>query len=130
MQKAHIIVLTWNNENLLERCLKSINNVDYSDFTITVINNNSSDNTVSMIAEKFPNVSIINNNKNLKFGAGYNSGLKKMNIEDDDFMILLNDDTIVEKLLKGSRQNLYISAIPATFGTIAKKAVTEVGAPS
>ena len=28
MQKAHIIVLTWNNENLLERCLKSINNVD------------------------------------------------------------------------------------------------------
>ena len=97
MQKAHIIVLTWNNENLLERCLKSINNVDYSDFTITVINNNSSDNTVSMIAEKFPNVSIINNNKNLKFGAGYNSGLKKMNIEDDDFMILLNDDTIVGK---------------------------------
>ena len=47
MQKAHIIVLTWNNANLLERCLKSINNVDYSDFTITVINNNSSDNTVA-----------------------------------------------------------------------------------
>ena len=40
---------------------------------------------------------VINNNKNLKFGAGYNSGLKKMNIEDDDFMILLNDDTIVGK---------------------------------
>ena len=30
----------------------------------------------------------------------------------------------------GSRQNLYIKAIPANFGTIAKKAVIAVGAPS
>ena len=97
MQKAHIIVLTWNNEHLLERCLASIENVDYSNFTISVINNNSSDNSVNMIAEKFSNVSIVTNNENLKFGAGYNSGLKKMNIKDEDFIILLNDDTIVSR---------------------------------
>ncbi len=51
MQKAHIIVLTWNNENLLERCLTSIENVKYSNFTLSVINNNSSDNSVNMIAK-------------------------------------------------------------------------------
>ena len=97
MKKVHIIVLTWNNEHLLERCLASIENVDYSNFTISVINNNSSDNSVNMIAEKFSNVSIVTNNENLKFGAGYNSGLKKMNIKDEDFIILLNDDTVVSR---------------------------------
>tara|TARA_B100001758_G_scaffold24124_1_gene16829 strand:+ start:1127 stop:1975 length:849 start_codon:yes stop_codon:yes gene_type:complete len=97
MKKVHIIVLTWNNEHLLERCLASIENVNYSNFTISVINNNSSDNSVNMIAEKFSNVSIVTNNENLKFGAGYNSGLKKMNIKDEDFIILLNDDTVVSR---------------------------------
>ena len=37
------------------------------------------------------------NSKNLKFGRGYNEGLKKINVEDNDFIILLNDDTIVSR---------------------------------
>ena len=102
--KVHIVVLTWNNKTILKRCLKSLENInhknnmyDYTNFTVNVIDNNSSDNSTEMIAKKFPKVNIIKNRKNLKFGAGYNSGLKKMNFHDDDFIILLNDDTIVSR---------------------------------
>ena len=102
--KVHIVVLTWNNKNILKRCLESLKKInyknnmyDYTNITINVIDNNSSDNSTEMIAKKFPKVNVIKNSKNLKFGAGYNSGLKKMNFNDSDFIILLNDDTIVSR---------------------------------
>ena len=54
--KVHIVVLTWNNKDLLKRCLESIENInysanmyDYNNFTINVIDNNSSDNSIEMI---------------------------------------------------------------------------------
>ena len=102
--KVHIVVLTWNNKDLLKRCLESIENInysanmyDYNNFTINVIDNNSSDNSIEMIENEFPKVNVTRNNKNLKFGSGYNSGLKKMNFDDNDFIVLLNDDTIVSR---------------------------------
>tara|TARA_B100000886_G_scaffold202579_1_gene139934 strand:- start:419 stop:1288 length:870 start_codon:yes stop_codon:yes gene_type:complete len=102
--KVHIVVLTWNNKTILKRCLESLENInhknnmyDYTNFTVNVIDNNSSDNSAEMIAKKFPKVKVIKNRKNLKFGAGYNAGLKKMNFHDNDFIILLNDDTIVSR---------------------------------
>ena len=95
--KVHIVILTWNNKKVLKRCLESIGNVDYKNFTISVIDNNSSDDSLNMISEKFPNVQTIKNSKNFKFGRGYNEGFKKTNFEDNDFIILLNDDTIVSR---------------------------------
>ena len=48
--KVHIVVLTWNNKDVLKRCLESIENInysanmyDYTNFTINVIDNNSSE---------------------------------------------------------------------------------------
>ena len=102
--KVHIVVLTWNNKDILKRCLESIENInysanmyDYTNFTINVIDNNSSDNSIEMIDKEFPKVNVTRNSKNLKFGPGYNSGLKKMNFDDNDFIVLLNDDTIVSR---------------------------------
>ena len=95
--KVYIVILTWNNNKILKRCLESIENVDHKNFTISVIDNNSSDDSLKMISENFPNVQTIKNSKNFKFGRGYNKGLKKINVEDNDFIILLNDDTIVSR---------------------------------
>ena len=39
--KVHIVILTWNNNKILKRCLESIENVDHKNFTISVIDNNS-----------------------------------------------------------------------------------------
>ena len=32
--KVHIVILTWNNDKILKRCLESIENVDHKNFTI------------------------------------------------------------------------------------------------
>ena len=57
--KVHIVILTWNNDKILKRCLESIENVDHKNFTISVIDNNSSDDSLSMISENFSNVQTI-----------------------------------------------------------------------
>ena len=48
--KIHIVILTWNNNKILKRCLESIENVDHKNFTISVIDNYSSDDSLKMIS--------------------------------------------------------------------------------
>ena len=74
--KIGIVVINWNGLNLLRKYLKSI--IDNSDnSTVYVIDNNSSDESVSYIRENFKEVEIIYLDKNYGFAEGYNKGLKK-----------------------------------------------------
>ena len=93
----HLIVLTWNNVNILEKCLESIEKIDRNDFKVSIVDNSSSDNTIEMVSEKFPHYSLIRNSENLKYAGGYNSALKQITFADDEYVILLNDDTIVSR---------------------------------
>ena len=54
--KVHIVVLTWNNKTILKRCLESLENInhknnmyDYTNFTVNVIDNNSSDGSQKIV---------------------------------------------------------------------------------
>jgi GT2 family glycosyltransferase len=94
---THLIVLTWNNSNILEKCLESIEKIDKKNLKVTIVDNSSSDNTTDMLNEKFPQYSLILNSENLKYGGGYNSALNKIDFLDDEYVILLNDDTIVSR---------------------------------
>ena len=49
-----ILILNWNGSKYTQNCLNSIKNIQYDNFTTTVIDNASSDNSISMIHEKFP----------------------------------------------------------------------------
>jgi GT2 family glycosyltransferase len=61
-----IIILTWNTREFLIRCLDSINEFkDSLKFEIIIIDNGSTDNTLSIIKEKYPNCITIRNEKNL-----------------------------------------------------------------
>ena len=41
--KVHVIVLNWNNKELTEQCLLSIQRIDYPNYEILIVDNNSSD---------------------------------------------------------------------------------------
>lgn len=94
---VHLIILTWNNSKILEICLDSIEKIDRNDFKVSIVDNSSSDNTIEMVSEKFPHYSLIRNSENLKYAGGYNSALKQIAFADDEYVILLNDDTIVSR---------------------------------
>ena len=45
--KVNVLILNWNGQSVLNNCIESLINNDYSNFTITVIDNNSSDNSIN-----------------------------------------------------------------------------------
>ena len=91
--KTAIVILNWNGRSWLENFLPSV--IMYSkDAEIFVIDNGSTDDSVSFLNENFRSVIIIKNNKNLGFAGGYNTGLNKIHAE---YYILLNSDIEVTK---------------------------------
>ena len=92
-----IIIVNYNTSALLKRCINSliqslINKIDSKEFEIIVIDNGSTDNSLSLIAGEFPAVKLIANNHNLGFGIANNQGIKKATGE---YVLLINSDITV-----------------------------------
>ncbi|MFH1613089.1 MAG: glycosyltransferase family 2 protein [bacterium] len=93
-EKVSIIILNYNGLNLLKNCLESIKKQTYSFMEIILVDNGSQDNSVQFIKEKYPEIIIIENKKNLGFCKGNNKGVKKASGE---YLFLLNNDTVLDE---------------------------------
>jgi hypothetical protein len=96
-----ILVLNWNGEDIIEKCLISLNRLDYKNFSIDVIDNNSTDNSIQIIKRKFPNVNLHINKKNLGYASGYNTIFRKLKNENFSYYFILNNDTVVDRSILG-----------------------------
>lgn len=99
MKKITIIIVTWNNQKDLLETLSSLRGINQSDFTLEtiVVDNASSDNSVFETKNQFPDVKIIQNQENLGFAQGNNIGIAAALENKSDYLLLLNNDTLVEK---------------------------------
>lgn len=86
-----IVIVNWKVGNLVMRLLDSIYKFTNGiNFEVFVIDNNSEDNSIQMVREKFPQVHLIANKENLGFAKACNQGMKESGGE---FVLLLNPDT-------------------------------------
>ena len=92
-----ILVLNWNGENIICECLSSLKKIDYINYSIDVIDNGSSDNSVNVIEKNFSNINIHKIKNNLGYSRGYNLIFKKLNTNNFDYYLLLNNDVYVDK---------------------------------
>ncbi len=92
---VHIIILTWNHWEVTAECLQSLTHLTYSNYRITVVDNNSNDNTVSNIQKLSLDITLIVNDQNLGFAAGCNIGIRHALTDEAEYILLLNNDTIV-----------------------------------
>jgi GT2 family glycosyltransferase len=91
--EVDILILNRNGKCLLEECINSIHkSTSYPEYKITVIDNNSSDSSILYLKKHHPNVSIIENERNLGFAEANNKAIKQT---DSKYVILLNNDTEV-----------------------------------
>jgi GT2 family glycosyltransferase/protoporphyrinogen oxidase len=89
------VVLAFNNcEDTIE-CLESVTASDYPELQIVVVDNGSTDNTVSIVRERFPQVTVIENGRNLWVPAGYNVGFAHALNVGADYILMLNNDTTI-----------------------------------
>ena len=88
-----IIIVSYNTAELLKNCLASVyKHTKDIDFEIIVSDNDSKDNTLQMLKKEFPEVIVIDNKKNLGFGAANNRAL---DIARGKYIFYLNSDTIL-----------------------------------
>ena len=92
--KLSIVIVNYNVEHFLEQCLfsvrKAIANIDAE---VYVVDNNSVDGSLKMLAEKFPEVKVIANKDNVGFSRANNQAIR---LSTGEYVLLLNPDTVVE----------------------------------
>jgi len=88
-----IIIVNYNTKDLTLQCLKSIfAQTENIEFEIIVIDNASSDGSCSLLQENFPQVNLIQSDKNLGFGRANNLGAIAAQ---GKYLFFLNSDTIL-----------------------------------
>ncbi len=93
--KLSVIIVSYNVKNLLDSCLQTVcEATEGIDAEIFVVDNNSSDNSAAMVAERFPMVHLLANKNNPGFSKANNQALKHARGE---YILFLNPDTLVEK---------------------------------
>jgi len=89
-----IVIPTWNNKPVLRDCLQSVFDSEPKvAVQIIVVDNGSADQTCEFLAERYPEVSVVRNEKNLGFARACNQGIR---ISDARYILLLNNDTKVQ----------------------------------
>lgn len=93
-----VIVLTWNAAEAAVRCLQTLMGQRRMPERVLVVDNASVDGTVEAFQQRFPDVPIVRNARNLGFAAGMNVGIRQLQAlpTPPDIVVLLNQDTELE----------------------------------
>lgn len=91
-----IIIVNWNGLSVTDDCLRSLENLSYPNFKIILVDNGSTDGSVSYFQQQYPEVEMICLKTNTGFTGGNNAGMQKALNDEFDYILLLNNDTIVE----------------------------------
>jgi len=86
------IVVSYNSEKYISECIDSLLQSDYPDFEIIVVDNASTDNTVSILKQYDDKIKLIQSTENLGFAGGNNFGIKNSKGE---VIVMINPDAFV-----------------------------------
>ena len=87
-----IIILNYNAEKFLDECLDSIYKTEKVNFEVILVDNASTNKSYRACTQKFPEIKLIENKKNLGYCEGNNVGIRSAKGE---FIVVLNPDTVV-----------------------------------
>jgi hypothetical protein len=120
--KVSIIILNWNGWQDTLECFDSLSKITYPNYDVVILDNNSTNESVEKItgwiANKRTAISykFIINSQNTGFAGGNNPGIEYAVKNKSDYILLLNNDTIVdpgflEKLVKVGESDKAIGII-------------------
>jgi O-antigen biosynthesis protein len=92
-KKVAIVIATYNQGKLLEKCISSLKKTSYKNYKIYLVDDSGNGNIGKEIKKRFKEVSVMINSENLGCSKSYNRGMKESIREyNPDYVILLNDD--------------------------------------
>ena len=93
MAKSTIVIPNYNGIKYIEACLDSVFAGTQTDIEVIVVDNASTDGSLEIIKEKFPQIKLIENTINTGFCKAVNQGILASTTP---YVILLNNDTVVD----------------------------------
>lgn len=89
--KLSIVIPTYNAHEWIQGCIDSIRlHRPAADYEIVVVDDRSTDDTIAIVRQRFPDVRVLANDKNVGFGKTVNVGLRASSGE---YILVLNNDT-------------------------------------
>ena len=95
-KQVYILLLNCNNWKYTTECLASLQDLDYDDWRVLVVDNGSTDESLQRIRERFPEVEILQLKDNLGFAVGNNAGIRVALERGAEYVWVLNNDTTVD----------------------------------
>lgn len=106
--RLSIVIVNYNVRHFLDQCLHSIYHSVLHDVALDVwvVDNHSTDSSVAMVKERYPQVQLIANRENRGFSQANNQALRKIldnssqkspEEQADDYILILNPDTLLEE---------------------------------
>jgi GT2 family glycosyltransferase len=95
---AHIaiVIVNWNRRDDTLACLASLRRLRWERWSAIVVDNGSSDGSAAAVQKRYPETEVVECGENLGFAEGNNVGMRRALESDADYVLLLNNDTIVE----------------------------------
>ena len=102
------IITTYNSAGVIDNCLNKIN---FSNYEVIIVDNNSSDKTTEIVSKNYPLVNLIKNKKNYGYGRANNIGLRATSTP---YALILNPDAFIfesdlEKIIVMMNKNTEIA---------------------
>jgi GT2 family glycosyltransferase len=91
------IIVNWERPLDTIACIQSLQKSNLPDLNILVVDNGSTDNSISLIQNSCPSVTIIPLPKNTGYTGGFNAGINHALKTNTTHILILNNDTIVDK---------------------------------
>ena len=95
--KIAIIIVNWKQYQLTKLCLYSLQKIKYDNYQIILIDNESNPKELKKIKNQFDKIITFPNQKNLGFTGANNVGIEYAIKNDFEYVMLINNDTEVEK---------------------------------
>jgi len=95
LKQVSVIIPNWNGKDFLGPCLESVYRQEFKDLETIIIDNGSSDGSVSFVENNFPQVRVIRFEQNTGFSSAVNAGILASSTP---YVAMLNNDTEVHPL--------------------------------
>lgn len=116
---VHVVILAWNRKEDTLECLRSLESV-WDERTMGIlVDNGSTDGTAEAVRARYPRVDILQTGENLGFTGGNNVGMQHALERGAEYIILLNNDTVVDPGF--AREMLNVARSDDSIGFVSPK---------
>jgi len=97
MPTIYAVVLNWNGYEDTAKCLASLRHATFSNLKIVLVDNGSTDGSAELLEHAFPEKVMLKLPHNGGYAAGNNAGIRFALDNGADYVLVLNNDVVVEK---------------------------------